>query len=171
MPQLREADDDRDRTTAKYRNWEADSAATGTEPFKDLIQRDPVVCDHCFTYRYETENKQWYRGDEGLGWMPYSRWYPIPGRSTDVPAQMPSQGTRLACSYCGYRKEKHRPVDATEIAVLTGNICETLQRKGIGFDVERLVAEVRERMQEPENQGRQDSHVFRPAVRRAVRDI
>lgn len=170
MPHFRDRESDRDHTTAKYRNWEEHGGDSAPEPFKDLIQRDPVVCDHCFQRRYVTITKDWWRGDPELGWMEYNRWLPIPGRSTEVPADVAAHGIRLACDTCGYVGTKHRPLCAEDVAEFALNICETLDAKGIDHNASVLLREV-DRRNTSENQMRQDSHVFAPAVKRAIRKV
>lgn len=169
MPHVRQADSRRDTTTAKYRNWQTHAGDDDTpEPFVDLVQRDPVVCDHCFLLRYTTITKEWWRGE--FGWMDYNRWIPVPQRGEPVPAQFPSQGMRLACGNCGYRRSKHRPVAKADVFEFAYNISDTLERKSISFDESVLLDEVEARAGEPGNQGKQDSAVFAPAVKASVRD-
>lgn len=170
MPQFRQGDSTRDRQTAKYRNWDGVSGGQDQpSPFKDLVQRDPVVCDHCFLYRYDTLTTEWWRGDPELGWMDYETWDAIPGRSDPVPADKSAHGLRLACGNCGYRNAKHRPVPKEDVFEFAENIVDVLERKQIDIDPEVLLHEVDVRVEEPENQGKLDSDVFGPAVREAIR--
>lgn len=164
MPQTRPLETEREQSIAKYRNW--DDIEPRSYAFRDLIQRDPVVCDNCFLRRYETVTREWWRGS--FGWMQYNRWDPIPGTHVEVPANTMAQGTRLACSNCGHRKTKDRPIPKHLIDEYTDNISDTLDFKEIAHSRDRLFVEVHDR-NTCENQGRQDSHVFAPAVKDAIR--
>lgn len=167
MPYTRDSDTPQDARDQKYRNWDAyPESERESDPFKDLIQKDPVVCDNCFTVRFEAETHEWWRGS--FGWIDYERWHPIPDRSEEVPADSTTQGTKLACANCGCRKMKQRPVPKYLVQEYANNISETLDFKEIEHDRQRLLAEVEER-NTSENQGRQDSHVFSPAVKAAIR--
>jgi hypothetical protein len=172
MPNVRDVSTTREELTAKYRNWdvdtETDESDDATEPFKDIIQRDPCVCDHCFTLRYNEIAHEWWRGD--FGWMEYNNWIPIPGRSEAVPGDEPSKGTRLACSECGHRRGKHRPISREKLHAYAHNISETLTEKGIDHNKRVLLETVRE-LDVSENQGKPDSDIYQPAVRRAVRSV
>lgn len=181
MAYVRTAATPQEKHEAQYRNWdptefaelETDQRPTRhtrdrdiPSPFKDLIQRDPVVCDHCFVHRYEVVAREWWRGS--FGWMEAVRWLPRPGRSVEVPADTPAQGTRLACSNCGHRRSKDRPLSKSRVHEFASNLSETLDFKEIPHDRDVLFMEVDDR-NTSENQGRQDSHVFAPAVKHAIR--
>lgn len=166
MPNVRDSDTPQDARDQRYRNWDAyEQDESDVTPFKDLIQRDGVVCDNCFVLRYETETHEWWRGE--FGWLDYERWHPIPGRSVEVPADGTASGTRLACKNCGHRRTKQRPVPKHLILEYAKNISQTLDFKEIEHDREVLLAVVEER-NNSENQGKQDSAVFAPAVKRAI---
>lgn len=166
MPQTRDSETPQDARDQQYRNWDAYQDESEDTPFKDLIQKDGVVCDNCFVLRYETVTHEWWRGS--FGWLDYNRWVPIPGLSEEVPADTTAQGTRLACSNCGNRKTKQRPVPKHLVSEYAENISQTLDFKEIEHDFDILMQEVEQR-NTSENQGRQDSHVFGPAVREAIR--
>lgn len=169
MPHTRDSSTPQDARDQFYRNWDAyQEESDEPSPFKDLIQRDPVICDNCFIVRYETVTHEWWRGS--FGWSDYNRWEPIPGRSSPVPADTPAQGTRLACSNCGHRKTKQRPVPKHLIHEYAKHISATLDFKEIEHDREVLIAEVENR-NTSDNQGRQDSCVFSPAVADAIRVV
>lgn len=135
------------------------------DPFRDLIQKDPVVCDNCFMIRYEVVSAEYWRGS--FGWSDYVSWIPIPDNNKRVPANDPSGGVRLACGNCGHRRTKYRPIPKKWLPDVVENISTTLDKKEIQHDPDVLWAEVQER-NTSENQGRQDSHVFSPAVERAI---
>lgn len=169
MPQVRDYETERQSLTAKYRDWDAydtgdDSSSDAPEPFKDIIQRDPCVCDHCFTRRYDEEAHEWSQGE--LGWMEFNNWVAVPERSEPIPADEGS-GTRLTCAECGHKSTKHRPLSKDDVADFTKNLITTLDEKGIEFDADVLRHEVTRR-NVSKNQCRQDSHVFTPAVRYAI---
>lgn len=170
MPHVRETETPQDERDAKYRNWDAydydpDSKDEVT-PFKDLIQRDPTVCDHCFMLRYVEVSHEWWRGS--FGWLPHDQFLPIPDRNIEIPAEAVARGMRLTCSNCGHRKTKHRPIPADAILDLTENISDTLDSKGFEHDRDVLFSKVQE-LNTSENQGKQDTHVFAPAVMAALR--
>lgn len=166
MPHTRPSTSEFTKREARYRNWDSGTEPDeGTEAFRDLIQRDPTVCDNCFLNRYETVTHEWWRGS--FGWMDYSRWIPRANTAIEVPADTTAQGTRLACANCGHRNSKHRPIPKHKIPDRAENLSQTLDLKEITHCRQTLFAEVDER-NTCENQGRQDSHVFAPAVRIAI---
>lgn len=167
MVRLRDRETEAERRASRYRNYEAygSDSESEPEPFKDLIQRDPVVCDHCFLTKYTRVTRQWWRGS--LGWSDYERWVPFPDAVEDMPADDTAQGMQLTCGNCGRSGTKHRPVPKEQVREFAENISETLDLKEISHDRDVLLHEV-ERRNTSENQGRQDSHVFAPAVERAI---
>lgn len=166
MAQQRELETQRQSLTAKYRDWDsyADVRESDNIAFKDLIQRDPCICDHCFTLRYEELSHEWSQGE--LGWMKFNIWTPIADRSTEIPAD-DGRGTRLACQNCGHRSTKHRPLTKDNVRDVAENLSQTLNEKDIEHD-EQVLFHTVERRNVSANQGRQDSHVFAPAVRAAI---
>lgn len=173
MPNVRDSITEPEREAHRYRNWpeyqdsdDEDEDFDLQDAFKDLIQRDPTVCDNCFSMKYTRISHQWWRGS--FGWLDYERWLPLPGAVTDVPADETAQGTKLACSECGHRTGKSRPIPKADIVGCAKNISETLDAKEVEHDYRVLIHEV-ERRNTSENQGKQDSHVFGPAVEKALR--
>lgn len=170
MAQLRDNPTARAQTAAKYRAWEEYETEERqcNEAFKDLLQRDPVVCDTCFTQRYDVYSVEWWRGE--FGWMDYVKWTSRDGLSEELPCDGdPTGGMRLACATCGTRGGvKHRPVPGRLVAEYTANISNTLADKRIDHDPHVLHRHVREQ-NTSENQCKQDSHVFGPAVKAAIR--
>lgn len=170
MTQLRDRDTAQQKREARYRNWEDvadEDDVDEPDAYTDLIQRDPVVCDTCFLYRYDVFACEWYRGD--LGWMDYEKWDAIPERSEPVPRDEPSQGMQLVCKNCGTSGEKRRPIPAHLIDEYAANLSSTLRSKGISHDRDVLLSTVLRRNDDSELQGKQDSHVFGPAVEAAIR--
>lgn len=170
MVQIRDQETTRDETAAKYRSWDGldDAPDENDSAYVDLVQRDPVVCDTCFTRRYDVFAKEWYRGS--FGWMDYVTWDSLPGVSDPVPCDgdAPTGGMRLACSDCGTRGGvKHRPIPKARIHEYTANLSNTLSDKQIDHDPEVLHREV-ERRNTSDAQCRQDTDVFEPAVERAI---
>lgn len=169
MPHVRDHETQQDRRNAKYTSWDEheqdEEEESADEPFKDLLQRDPTVCDNCFLRRYVEVSHEWWRGT--FGWSEYNVWLPFPEANQRIPADEPTGGTRLACGNCGHRGTKHRPIPSERLDEIIEHICETLASKDVAFDREVLVSVI-EKRNTSENQGKQDSHVFAPAVRAAV---
>lgn len=168
MANQRAVEHPQDNRDERYREWFEDNMDTGSdcdEPFKDLIQRDPVVCDNCFALRYDVVKHEWWRGT--FGWSTYERWVPREENSDPVPAEGVTNGMRLACANCGFRYDKQRPIPKRLILGFAENISDTLEFKDIAHDRDVLKHEI-SRRNTSMNQGRQDSHVFAPAVRRAI---
>lgn len=168
MVQTRHSETENESRTTRYRNWQQYDDDETSNPFTDLIQKDPVVCDNCFLKRYTRVTKEWWRGS--FGWMDYERWVPYPEKSEEIPAEDPSGGTRLTCGNCGHRRSKHRPIPKHRIMEYAKNISETLDAKQIHHDREVLLATVQQQ-NNSENQGKQDSDVFAPAVAEAIRAV
>lgn len=171
MPQTRDSHTEQDSRDDRYRGWDQyeeyrDNEDELSEAFRDLIQRDPTVCDNCFLKRFTRVTHEWWRGS--FGWLDYERWVPFPENVEEMPADDPSHGTTLTCGNCGHKRTKNRPVPKHLIEDHAENISETLDAKEIAHDRDVLMHEVRRR-NNSENQGRQDSHVFSPAVKLAIR--
>lgn len=167
---VREARDSHHESESKYRNWdEYQRRRQKLDPFKDLLQRDPRVCDNCFVLRYEEVSLEWWRGDPELGWLPYEQFIPIApeDRHDEFHPEDIAQGTRLTCGKCGHRDTKHRPQPKDEVRKIAQHITQTLSEKGIDHD-SRLLLHTVERRNTSANQGRQDSHCFGPAVIAAI---
>lgn len=169
MPKhVRKASDSHHATESKYRNWdEYNQRRKKLDPFKDLLQRDPRVCDNCFILRYEEVSMEWWRGT--FGWMPFNRFIPIAPdeRHESFQPERITTGMRLTCGECGHRDTKKRPLPKHEVRSVAQNISQTLDEKGIDHDGRLLLHSV-ERRNVSANQGRQDSHVFAPSVRAAI---
>ena len=168
MVNVRDSPTRADERDAAYRNWDFSDDESEPDPFKDLIQRDPVVCDHCFLTKYTRVTHEWWRGS--FGWLDYERWIPYPEKVEDIPADSTTGGTRLACGNCGYRSDKHRPIPKDQIVEFALNLSETLDLKEIQHDRRVLLHEVRRR-NTSQNQGKQDSHVFSPAVEMSIESV
>lgn len=170
MPKhVRAGDQPQQATESKYRNWDAYQSDSEFEPFKELLQRDPRVCDNCFILRYEDVSFEWKCGE--LGWLSYSQFIPLhrEERHESIRADHVTDGMRLACGNCGHRRGKTRPLPKERVREVAANISQTLDEKGIDHDSDLLLTVVRERNCSA-NQGRQDSDVFAPAVAAALRD-
>lgn len=168
MPTVRAAEDTIHSDEEKYRNWDQyKQQRDQLDPFKDLLQRDPRVCDHCFILRYEELSLEWWRGT--FGWLPYSRFVPIhpEERHEEFAPQDMTDGPRLACGNCGNRHTKQRPLCKEDVRSVAENISRTLTEKGIDHD-EGVLMHTVERRNVSRNQGRQDSHVLSPAVLAAI---
>lgn len=171
MPKhIRQASDTQQSRESKYRNWQQYERRQGKlDPFKDLLQRDPRVCDNCFVLRYEEVSLEWWRGDPELGWMPFEQFVPIAPdeRHQEFAPQKTTAGMRLACGKCGHRTTKDRPLCKEDVWMVANHITQTLSEKDIDHD-ERLLLHTVERRNTSANQGRQDSHVFAPSVVAAI---
>lgn len=170
MPHTRDSRTKQDSRDERYRGWDQYDNQRGdselSHAFRDLIQRDPTVCDNCFAKLFTRVTHEWWRGS--FGWLDYERWVPFPEHVDELPAEKTSQGTTLTCDNCGHKNSKTRPVPKHLIEEYAENISETLDQKEIEHHRDVLLMEVQAR-NTSENQGRQDSHVFSPAVREAVR--
>jgi len=171
MPrQVRPVESSHETATAKYRNWdEYESQQADFDPFKELLQRDPRVCDNCFTLRYEDVRFDWKCGE--LGWLSYRRFVPRrpSERHMSVYADRVTGGVRLACGDCGRRGSKARPLSKDRLFEVVANISTTLDEKGIAHDGDVLRSVASERNCSA-TQGRQDSDVLSPAVAAAIRE-
>lgn len=171
MPQFRDHETESDRQQARYRNWDTESTPDdGYDPYTDLIQKDPVVCDTCFLFRYDVLTCDWWRGS--FGWSEYQKWTPIHGRSEDIPAGPAAHGTKLVCKNCGTDTgTQERPIPKKYVDEYAENLSNTLTAKGINHDQQLLLDEVAQRNDSSANQYRQDTHVFSPAVQEAIRRV
>lgn len=160
---------DTDRRVARYRAWESDDLEDEeydlSDAYTELIQQDPVVCDNCFLTKYDRVAREWWRGS--FGWLDYERWVPKGSNVDSVPGDEPSDGTRLVCGNCGYVGMKERPVPKHEMEEYLDNLIETLHLKEIEFEPAVLRTYAHQH-NTSDNQGRQDSHVFAPAVQTAI---
>jgi len=172
MPKhVREARETQHKSESKYRNWEEyQQQRRRLDPFKDLLQRDPRVCDNCFILRYEEIKMEWWRGS--TGWMPYEQFIPIApeDRHQEFFTDKGTDGPRLTCGNCGHRNTKHRPQPKHKVREYAENIVQTLDEKGIDHD-SRLLLHTVTRRNTSANQGKQDSHVFGPATRAAIEAV
>lgn len=184
MPHIRTIETATQKREAKYRGWDDDELGEVAAPdeeqgqrgagpaadcaYRDLIQRDGAVCDTCFTRRYDVLTYEWWRGS--FGWLDYEQWTALSGRSVPVPSDEghAAAGNRLACADCGMSAGKSRPIPKAKLRRYVGNLSDTLRAKEIDHCPEALHREVRRR-NTSENQMRQDSHVFEPAVALAIR--
>lgn len=171
MTQFRDNPTDAQEHTAHYRNWDGipdeavDDDNDDPDPYVDLIQRDPVVCDTCFLFRYDVISCDWWRGT--FGWSKFEHWKAVPGRSEEIPGGTASQGVRLVCKNCGTKNEKRRPIPSHLIDEYADNLSSTLRSKGIDHNPDVLRNQV-QILNTSDNQGKQDTHVFAPAVRRSI---
>ena len=167
---VRESKQTQHASEEKYRNWQQyDQRRAKLDPFKDLLQRDPRVCDNCFVLRYEEISLEWWRGDPELGWLPFEQFVPIAPdeRHAEFAPVEQTSGMRLTCGKCGHRTTKERPLNKTKVRRTAQHITQTLSEKEIAHD-SRLLLHTVERRNTSANQGRQDSHVFAPAVRASI---
>lgn len=143
-------------------------------PFKTLIQKDSDICNNCFRQTHDTYERNYAvdtvgRGEEQTFWarevdLPDRSWT-IPGQTCYIPSEPSSQGTFVSC-VCGIG-DSLRPVQLDVAMEYGKRICERLAEKDVEFDEDRLLDTLREEMQKPENQGKQDT-VFSVAVNEAM---
>lgn len=168
MPYTRKSPSKREEREATYRNWDAyetEDRDTDTA-YEDLIQKDQTVCDNCFQKCYEAVSHEWWRGT--FGWSDFNHWIPYPTKVTEIPAPTAAQGTRLTCANCGHRNTQIRPVPKRHLNEYLDNLIETLRLKGIDVSPTSLRETAWDR-NVPENQGKQDQEVFKPAVSAGIR--
>ena len=154
--------------TAKYRHDVDDyihDEDDDPDPYVDLIQRDPVVCDTCFLLRYDVVSCDFFCGE--LRWLSYEKWEGRPDANEHIPRGTSAQGMMLVCKNCGHG-EKMRPIPKHLVDEYAENLSATLRCKGIDHDPDVLLSEVLRRNDQSENQGRQDTEVFQPAVKLAI---
>lgn len=138
--------------------------------FKDAIQRDPSLCNNCFSERFDYISIQWKCGSQG--WMNYSRRYPVPGRNSPDPnRQLRSDGGPLCCAECGHHTGKDRALSHRVATAHAGRISDALARRGIEHDRRVLLAHTVERNKIPDSTGVEDVQVFPQAVSKAVRVV
>lgn len=166
MAIIRSSESTTDAQTAKYRSCSpAADHPESNDAYKDLIQRDPAVCDNCFQLRYDILTAEFWR--RSLGWSNYEHWTPRGDNNVTIQPENPTEGVQLACEYCGERGGKERPVPGDEIEIYMIHLSETLDSKGIAHERDVLLEETRER-NIPKHQCKQDSHIFAPAVSAAI---
>lgn len=133
------------------------------EPFKDLIQRDPDICNNCFrrthdtyernfvvdTYREDGETKLWARE---VDLTPRS--WPRPDEVGYVHGELPSEGTYLTCK-CG-SNIAIRPVSFETAFEHVTRLRDRLEEKEVDFDEDVMFTRARELLREPKWQGKQD---------------
>lgn len=137
------------------------------DTFKDVIQRDPCVCNNCFTDRFDVEAVEWWCGS--LGWLDWERFWPIAGRNDPDPNRNPSVrggGEPVHCANCGFGGVRNRPLSMHQATEYAANLSRALDTRDVDHDTEVLLREVRRRKRDPDAQGKDDA-IFAPAVTRA----
>lgn len=142
--------------------------------FKDFIQRDSDICNNCFRRTHETYERNYakrtYRrgGETHIWWdqveLPpesYTRFEEV----DFIPADLASHGTHVTC-ICGI-PDTERPVKRETALDYASRIAERFEEKRFDVDEDALVDHVKEELQRPEMQGRQDD-VFAAATEQAV---
>ena len=163
-----------------YRNWPEyrpelakQDGVAGRAPdslFKDAIQRDPSLCDSCFSERAYYVSMQWKCGDRG--WQPYRRRYHIPGRNDPDPNRdLRSDGGPVCCAQCGMAWGQDRPLSHRQATAHAGRISDALARRGIDHDRKTLLAVTVDKIADPDTTGVEDATVFPDAVAAAVRGV
>ena len=136
--------------------------------FKDAIQRDPSLCNNCFSDRFDHIAVEWLCGEQG--WQDWSRRYPIPGRNSPDPMQEQRHGGEpLCCAECGHHTGKDRPLSKREACAHAGRISDALMARGVEHDRKTLLAVTLDRIAIEDTTGVEDVQVFPYAVSEAVR--
>lgn len=136
--------------------------------FKDAIQRDPSLCNSCFSERFEFVRVEWKCGDQG--WLPWSRRYPIPGQNDPDPRRdLRHDGGPICCANCGHHTGVTRRLSYRTATAHAARISDALHRRGIEHDRKTLLAVTMDRIAIEDTTGKEDDEVFRPAVSEAVR--
>lgn len=134
--------------------------------FKDAVQRDPSLCNSCFSERFDFEERQFLCGE--LGWLDWSRRYPIPGRNAPDVSRELRRGRPIFCAHCGHKNGKDRCLSHREATAHAGRLSAALSRRGVEHDRKTLLAVTVDKISEPDTTGVEDAAVFAPAVREAV---
>lgn len=161
-----------------YRSWDEyrpelskEKGASGRTPdslFKDAIQRDPSLCNSCFTERAWYVSLQWKCGEQG--WKPYKRRYYIAGKNDPDPNQdLRHDGGPICCAECGMASGQDRPLSYRQATAHAGRISEALSNRGIDHDRRTLLAVTVDRVRLEDTTGVEDAKVFPQAVSEAVR--
>ena len=131
--------------------------------FKNLIQRDPSVCNHCFSEKYDSFVHEYWTGDT---WMMRKdrQWA---DESGNLPAEPAGEGTRPTCA-CGSRYEHYRPISVSDAIEFAHNLSNSLRMRGVDHDKNTLIDAVHDLARRPENQHRQDEGVFQAAIGRSL---
>lgn len=137
--------------------------------FREVIQRDPSLCNNCFSERFDYQELQWWCGEQG--WQDWQRRYPIPKQNTPDPNRELRRGRPIFCSHCGHKSGKDRALSHEEATAHAARISDALTRRGIGHDRKTLLAMTVDMMREPDSTGVEDVAVFEPAVAEAVRAV
>lgn len=137
------------------------------DTFADHVQTDSTVCNNCFRLVATEQTGRHSIGE--LGWFIIR--YRNAIDETTVPAApvRVTKGTVRACDCGEYRTHhKRRPLDKDRAMRYAENLSVTLRLKRIPHDPEVLLSDVNARISEPDTSGREDGHVFAPAVARSV---
>jgi hypothetical protein len=132
----------------------------------DDVQQDGDICNNCFRRTHQTfernyviktfEDELWAKQIDAS-----PRSFSLPHQTTYVPGVNASEGTYTYCK-CGSHAAL-RPVPKQKAMEHAKRLYDRLEEMGAGADKNVLLDEVRERMSEPENQGRFDT-VLKEAV-------
>lgn len=137
------------------------------DAFKELIQTDSTVCNNCF--RLVATEQTGRQSIGSLGWFVVRYRTPVEGTTVDAAPQKITKSTVRACNCGEYGTErKRRPLSKERAVEYASNLADTLEAKRVPFDRDVLMADVRERIAEPSTSNREDTHVFAPALARAL---
>jgi hypothetical protein len=160
-------DSDTDDPARFLADAHADHEYTAASAFVDLLQRDRSVCNNCFRRQYDVAVTE--RLTREHGWVTAQFWTPRPAQTQPAHADRQTRGLTSACDCGVIGHAKRRPLPTPLAVEFAEHIADTLADKRVPHDRETLLAEVRERKADPAVQGREDTDVFAPAVRAAIR--
>lgn len=135
--------------------------------FRDLLQKDPTVCQNCFQRTHDAVAFDRYSGV--YGWHTIEYWYGRRDRTTPAHHDRMTYGLTSACTCGTIGYGKRRPIDYKTACEYGENILQTLREKHVAVNPDRFRGEIRDRKRDPNAQGREDSHVFQPAVEAGIR--
>lgn len=144
-----------------------DPSANPSVAFRDIVQRDPTICNNCFRRTHDTESTDRYSGI--WGWYTIEYWTPVPHRTRHAYHRTMTYGTTTACECGEIEGGKRRPVPFPVACEYGEHLLTTLEEKNIGVDPDAFRATLRERKRDPDMQGREDDGVFAAAVEAGLR--
>lgn len=151
------------------------SSVLRSSPFKELVQRDPDICNNCFRQTHQTFErnlaKRTYRdgNDTKIWWKQVDlppETYTLFDETEYMAAEEASHGTFAVCK-CGVPHTKIRPVSREKALRYAHRIADRLEEKEVDVNRSKLVEHVERELTRPEMQGKQDE-VFGAATRKAV---
>lgn len=135
--------------------------------FKDILQRDPTVCNNCFSITHDAVAYDRWSGVHG--WTTLEWWDARPDATIPAHHERMTYGMTSACTCGEITAGKRRPLSYSETLEYGENILGVLDEKDIDVDAFEFRRVLRERKSDPDLQGREDLGVFAPAVDAGIR--